>query len=381
MKLITSSLLIFTLSTGSVMAQSRTIDDALLLEYYQNQRFTDALSYIKTIYQEPVTDAKELSRLAYTSAMAGMLPDAENFYQRIYDKDSTNKSILFNIASINQRRGNVAKAEIYFKKLVLIDTVNFNAFNRLAQIARDRGDEKNELYYFQKANDLNPTDANVASDLNDLYIILKQESQAEKVLKPAITADPENVILQQGMLKLNYVQSKWPQTIYTGENLLLLGDSSINTLTKLARAYYQKKNYQCGIAVLSKIPPTQQGETSEYLLAACYKQLKDQKSAILHLNKAINLSLPANIDIYYTEMADSYETIKQYKKAQDAYQKSLLYVNKPITYYFLATLYDSELKDRSNALKYYKKFIASKPDEKQKTYIEYSQSRIIALTH
>src|SRR5689334_10713752 len=111
--------------------ETRKTDDALLLDYYQNQRFADALSYIKTIYTEPVTDNKELSRLAYTSNMARLLPEAEGYYQRIYNKDSTNQPVLYNLASINQRRGNNSKAELYLLKLVALDTVNFSAFNKL----------------------------------------------------------------------------------------------------------------------------------------------------------------------------------------------------------------------------------------------------------
>ncbi|MES2427679.1 MAG: hypothetical protein V4560_11940 [Bacteroidota bacterium] len=90
-------LLIFLSSTCLCRAQqTRGTNDALLVEYYQNQRFADALTYLKSIYTEPVTDTKELSRLAYTSAMARLLPDAEGYYQRVYAKDSTNTSVLYN---------------------------------------------------------------------------------------------------------------------------------------------------------------------------------------------------------------------------------------------------------------------------------------------
>jgi hypothetical protein len=40
--------------------QARKTDNALLLECYQNQHFTDALSYLKSVYTEPVTDEKEI---------------------------------------------------------------------------------------------------------------------------------------------------------------------------------------------------------------------------------------------------------------------------------------------------------------------------------
>ncbi|MES2375224.1 MAG: tetratricopeptide repeat protein [Bacteroidota bacterium] len=367
-------------AANSRAQDTRKTDDALLLEYYQNQRFADALSYLKTIYTEPVTDAKELSRLAYTAALAKLLPDAEGYYQRVYDRDSTNQSVLYNLASINQRRGNNNKAELYFKKLVNLDTVNFNAYNRLGQINRDKGDLKNEIYYFEKANKLNPTDPDVAVDLTEAYIIKDQDQQAEKVLAIAINADPDNIILQQTLLRLSYVQSKWKETVKTGEQLLLLGDSTSATLAKLGRAYFQTKNYVCGITILLKIPEDNQTENTAYYTAGCYKMLKDQKKAIFYFTKAITLSISTSTGTYYNEIADSYETQKAFKKAQDNYLKGLLYDEQPMTYYYLATMFDSELKNKKSALKYYKKYVAAKPDEKQKKYKDFSEARIVALS-
>jgi len=69
----------------------------------------------------------------------------------------------------------------------------------------------------------------------------------------------------------------------------------------------------------------------------------------------------------------------QLKKSVVDYQKSLFFKEDGMVYYALANLYDTELKDKKNALKYYKKYIDSKPPEKQKEYIAYVQSRITEL--
>jgi tetratricopeptide (TPR) repeat protein len=375
-----SSLLILLIAYTSA-AQTRKTDDALLLEYYQGQRFADALTYLKSVYQEPINDNKELSRLAYTAAMAGRLPDAEGFYQRVYNKDTTDQTALYNIAGINQRRGNTAKAETYYKKYVLKDSTNFSVYKQLAQISIGKADIIGQLYYLQKANKLNPTEFDVASDLSDRYVQFKQLPQAEKVLSLAIIADPENVVLLQSLLKLYAAQKKLPEIIKTGEQLLQLGDQTTSTITKLGIAYYESKNYLCGIETLLALPELLQTEITTYYTAACYKQLKDHKNAIFYFNKAVTLSISPSTDVYYSEMADSYETTGQFKKALAAYQKALQFGEKPLTYYYLANLYDFKLKDKKSALKYFKKFIAAKPDEQQKTYLAYSKSRIDALSH
>jgi len=88
-------IILFVLNLSALAQQSNKADDALLLEYYQNQRFSEAADYLKKIYPEPVIDLKVLSSIAYASQMAGRLPEAENYYQRIYEADTTNTAILF----------------------------------------------------------------------------------------------------------------------------------------------------------------------------------------------------------------------------------------------------------------------------------------------
>lgn len=382
MKSIFLSLLFFAVAIHVASAQqTRKTDEALLLDHYQNQRFIEAFTYLKGIYTEPVTDKKELANLAYTASMAGKLPEAEAFYQRILVNDTTNKAVLFNLAGINKRRGNNAKAEVYYRKIAAIDTTNFSVYDNLAQLCHDKGDITGQLYFLQKANKLNPTDGDVAADLSNLYVNLKQFAVAEKTLKQAIAADAENIVLQQSLLKLSYAQNKWPETINTGEQLLILGDSTTATIAKLGRAYYQTKNYKCGVNILTALPEIAQNETTAYLAAVCYKQMKDHKNAIVEFEHAVKLSTSANTGTYYNEMADSYETLKQFKTAKAKYEKGLLYDDSPLAYYYLANLYETKLKDRKNALKYFLKYLAGKPNaEKQKDYIAYAESRVEILS-
>src|ERR1700761_2292591 len=113
MKFILSIALLSCLITTAFAQQN----DALLLEYYQSQRYAEAADYLKKAYPEPITDTKVLGKLAYSSQMAGKLIDAEGYYQRIYIADSTNTAVLFNLGAINLRRGNNNNAEVYYKKI------------------------------------------------------------------------------------------------------------------------------------------------------------------------------------------------------------------------------------------------------------------------
>lgn len=359
--------------------QTNKPDDALLLDYYQNQRFGEAADYLKKTYAEPITTIKPLGQLAYTSNMAGRLAEAEGYYQRIYAMDSTNTPVLYSLGSLNLRRGNTTKAEAYFKQIVARDTANFMVYKQLAQISHDKNDIPSYIAYLQRANKLNPAEPDVAADLSDVYVTINFNNQAEKVLSLAIAADPENITLLKSLMKLQYAQKKWPETVNTCLKLVDNGDNSAMVLNKLGVAYYNVKNYECSIAALLSIDAMAQNETSFYYTGLAYKALKDQRMAIVYLEKAIADGISPNTAGYYGEVADSNEKLFRYKKAVTAYQKSLQFSETPMVYYALASLYDT-LKDKKSAVKYYKKYLAQKPPvEKQKNYIDYSKSRVLAL--
>jgi tetratricopeptide (TPR) repeat protein len=363
-----------------VLAQQAGANDALLLDYYQNQRFADANELLKKTYPEPVTDIKVLGKLAYTAQMAGKLPDAEGYYQRMYAIDSTSNSVLYSLGSINLRRGNNVKAERYYKILAQKDSTNFYVFKQLAKIYQDKNEFDGMIIYLQKANKLNYADADVASDLSDMYVNLKQNDQAEKVLDAAISQDPENIVLLQSLLKLGYAQKKYEVVKNTCQKLIAAGAENGLVLTKLEWAYYNLKQYECSLDAFKRIPEISQSETSYYIAALSYKEIKDQPMAIENLSKAIEAGISPNISDYYTEMADSYDVRKKYNAAIKAYEKALQFDEKPIVYYLMATMYDGSLKNKKMAVKYYKKFMGSKPTVKQQKYATYAMARVTELS-
>ena len=235
------------------------------------------------------------------------------------------------------------------------------------------------VIYLTKANNINPEEADVAADLSSQLVLMKQYAYAEKVLNKATAADPENMELLQSLINLTYEQKKWPETIETGVHLIKLGDGTYPTISRLGKAYYQLKNYTCCIETLEGLQENQQNENSYYYTAMSYKALKNYKKAVESFQLAIKDGISPSIATYYGELAGSYQENKQVKKAVMAYQKGLQFEDSPMIFYSLATLYDTDLKDKAKAVKYYKKFLSTNPSVKQQALVEYSKSRIGTL--
>ena len=379
-----TSLIVFALFLiKEVYAQDTTkVNNALLLDYYQNQRFTEAADYLKKSYPEPITDTKALSGLAYASQMAGRLPEAENYYERLLTIDSTNTAILFNLGSINVRRGNNVKAIAFYKKILLKDSVNFNVFKQMASLSQNTGNIPDAIYYLQKANKINPIEPDVAYDLTAFYLNLKLYKKADTVVGAALKADTTNLLLLFGKAQIDFRLYKFAETAVECRKLIQAGEQNSIVINMLGTSYYNLKNYQDCISTFKMMEESKTAtETSYYYTAMSFKTLKNQAMAVEYFDKAIKEAISANVNSYYNEMADSFDQLHKLKKAVDSYKKGLLYGVIPLTYYSLASLYDTELRKKALALSYYRRYLKSGPSPNERPYIEYSKRRITELSH
>ncbi|MDF2432689.1 MAG: hypothetical protein JWP44_2320 [Mucilaginibacter sp.] len=376
-------LLVLTCLTTSLSAQQRNkTDDALLLEYYQTQHFAEAADYLKKTYPEPIADIKTLSSLAYASQMAGRLPDAEAYYQRIYAADTTNTAILFNLGSINARRGDNLKAITYYKKILLRDSTNFSVYKQMAVLSQNMGNIIAAINYLQKANKINVAEPDVAYDLVNYYITLKLFAKADTVVTTALQADTSNLLLLYGKAQVVYHLKKYPETVTLCNKLIQAGNQTNLIISMLGTSFFNLRNYNNCITTFKLLEDSKTAsETSYYYTAMSYKALGNQATAVCYLDKAIKEAVSPNVGSYYSETGDSYDHMHQLKNAVKAFQKSLLYCIIPLTYYELANMYDMELKRKTLAMHYYKKYLNSDPPENQKSYINYVKRRILELDH
>jgi len=373
---------LFLISLAGVVSaqQSSKADDALLLEYYQTQHFAEAADYLKKTYPEPVTDIKILSSLAYASSMAGKLSEAIDYYQRVYATDTTNTAALFNLGSINARRGDNIKALSFYKKILLRDSTNFNVFKQIATLSQNTGNTTDAIMYYQKANKINPTEPDVAYDLTSFYINMKLYQKADTIVTIAIQADTADMLLLTGKAQIDYQLKKFPDCVILCNKLIQSGGQTSEVISMLGNSYYNLKKYNDCINALKQLEQSKTAsEISYYVMAMSYKALHNQAMAVTYFDKAIKEALSVNVNSYYGEMADCYDQMHQLKNAANAYQKSLLYGVMPLTYYSLANLYDTELKNKKLAQRYYKKYINSNPQKSQQSYIAYSKRRISEL--
>jgi tetratricopeptide (TPR) repeat protein len=371
-------LAIIIVQTLTLRAQN-TLDNDKLLELYQTQRYSEAATYLQTVYKEDTQDPKELSQLAYANLMAGKLADAEKSYLKLYAQQPTNLSTLFSLANISIRRGIDEKAKGYYEEILKLDSTNFNVYKQLASL--NKGDINTEkIKYLRKANVLNPTDADVAFSLCEIYFKMNFFSGADKVLQPALAADSTNLQLLKMKMPISMANKKYDESISTGFKLLSFGDSSTFVLNNLAKSHFLKLDYRNALKYFLIINDKSfDNEGLYYNIGLSYRGIKDYKNAAPYFEKAIKEGISTKIASYYGLLGDSYEEISKNEEANAAYKRGLLFENNGSLLYNIALVYETKLNDKKNAINYYEQYLKSINAKEQPKLIIFIKNKIAEL--
>lgn len=354
-------------------------DQEKLLEYYQAQRYAEAALYLQSIYREDTENLKELTQLAYANLMANKLPEAEKNYLKLHAQQPTSLPVLFSLANINTRRGNELAAKQYFLEIIKIDSTNFNAYRSLADLSKGELN-KNKINYLTKANQLNPSDPDVAFDLSEFFFKLGMMKKADEILDIALKADTTNLRLLKMKMPIAMGNKNYTESIQTGQTLLAYGDSSTFVLNNLGKSYFLLLDYQNALKYFLIIKDQSlDNEGLSYNIGLSYRGLKDYKSAIPYFETAVKEGISPKIATYYGLLGDSFESVNQNEQANTAYKKGLQFENNGSLLYNIALVYEIKLNDKKNAISYYEQYLKSIDPEKQPKLIIFIKNKIAEL--
>lgn len=315
-------LVLFGLSLAGYAQNATTVDKEKLFDFYQTQRYADAAQYLKGIYGEEVNDFKTLSQIGYCFLMAGNNVEAEKFYSKAYTLQPQHLPTLFSLGSINTKRGNTERAKLYYGQIVKIDSNNFNVYKLLANLYTLPKDSL-KLKYLLKANQINPLEGDVATDLAEEHSAYQQYEKAYQVLDIAIKGDSDNLVLQRAKLPIANQLKKYGEVITSGEKLLK-DAADAGVIKDVAKAYYYTKKYQKAIDLFKLLEEAaMENEATLYYTSLSYRALKDYPQAAVYTRKTIDEAISPNTSSYYSLLGLVYEENNQLTLANAAYKKGL----------------------------------------------------------
>lgn len=369
------------ISSYVVNAQSPIVlDKEKLLDYFQSQRYLEAAQYLQSVYPEDTKNPKEISQLAYAYLMAGKLAEAEKNYLKLYAEKPDDIPGLFNLTNINLRRGNNTKAKEFLTKIVALDSNNFNAYKQIGRIEKEQGDLLPMIKSLKTANRLNPTDADVAYDLSELYFKMNMFPLSLSVLEPALAVDSSNLQLLKMKMPASIGSKKYKEAILTGEKLMSYGDSSNFVLNNIAKSYFLLLNYQKALDYFLQVnKKSDDAEGLLYNISLSYRGIKDYSNAVKYLDQTIKAAISPKTSSYYGLLGDSYESLDKNDQANTAYKRGLLFDNNGSLYYNIALVYETKLNDKKNAISYYQQYLKTVNPTEQPKLIVFIKNKIEEL--
>jgi len=370
-----TSLLLCFISLSFLWGQENSNDSALF--YYQNFEFQKAISILESSGAK--MESNEIYLLGKAYQKTGQLEKAKKAYFIASQKDSNNIALRNELAKSYYQNKQYDSALLCFNHLLSIQKNNGYYWKQIGKIHTATNNYFEAISAYKSAINLNSNDLESSIELVKLLMKIELYDTAYESIITAIESYPANRTLLKLQLKLDYSMGKNKELIAVAEKLFQLEDSSILTQKLLGITHYHEKNYEDAIHFLENVLEVDtKSETLHYYLGLSYRENGNQKLAADYLEKAIDLGVSDNLGTYYTQLAVSYEEGQNFKKSIHAYKIAYKSTKNKILLYHLARNYDLFYKDKSIAIKYYEKYLASN-DSANDNYFDYTKYRIQEL--
>ncbi len=368
-RILTLLLVTFTLS-----AQGQELTEAN--ELIENFQFEKALTVLSQL-----NDSSNIHiplQSGYCYSRLGNYKSAIESYKRVLQFDSANRIALSQLGQIYSRNNQYTMAEDCYKKLIRIDSLNSYYFKQYASLAASANIDSLANVLYSKTLSLNPRDIESYSSLGNILLESEDYHQLDSIVIRALKVDSLQSSILLLKAKSELAQHKYKKVIATVNKLLEHNDTQPVYVRLLGISYFQTNDYEKVVQCMNYLLLT--GVKSDwvyYYLGASYRELNDLPKSIEAMSEAIDAGISDNIGIYYQQLAKAYEENKDYKNAIHYYQAAYEKSKTKILLYHLARSYDIYFKDKSTAIAYYKKYLAS--DDTIKLAREYSKRRLDSL--
>jgi len=313
--------------------------------------------------------------------LAGVYFDTGNYTEAVpilreYPDD---RECRIKLARIHEFNNNYVKAIEIFQELYRHDTSNILYLRHLGDNYYNLDSMAKALFFYKKRLSLNPYDQLIAYKVSRIYRKNKAYQKSIDVCKPILAKDSTNLrfLKQAGYVYHEWKKYHWASKLFS--KALNLGDSSKFVYKYLGISELGNHVFHSGRKHLLEAyeKDTNDFETC-YFLGRAFLNSPTPGRGLYYLNRADSLLQPdpSVMAALYLEKQSIYSSIDKYKSAVDCYKSAYKYTQKPEYLFYIASIYQHKLKDKSHALDHYRLFLSKLPHEKQ-TGHETSQKRIV----
>lgn len=340
-------------------ANAQQIDNQKVSGFFQEQQFEEAIAYVKPFEQADSRNIKLLGYMGYAYYMSEEDKKAKGYFEKILTLDSENISALRYLATLTANK-EFDTALILNKRLIRLQPGVSAYYRNAADAFKKLRKQDSALLYFNKAYAISPNDLKNAAALADMLVMSKSFTRADSVLEVGLALDSINSNLLRLRIKSAYDAGDYIAAINPGERMMRGEDLSSTALTQVALAYYNLKKYRDSYRVCQFLLDNGfETEAVFFYQAKAANKLKEYSKSNALLAVCLSKAISETAELYYYNLGQNYEATKQYKKAISQYDTAYFMFKSANMLYYMANIYEVNLKDIAQAKKYYTRFLAT----------------------
>ena len=285
---------------------------------------------------------------------------AEPLFLKLCQQDTLNWIYSFHLTSIYMQSGRYNDALKIYNRFLESDSSNCTYLDKtaFAYLRKDYFDEA--IMLFNKSLSIESNNVSAIKNLSYLYASTSRWDTAVAILSKGMKIDPADMDLYARRAQLYYSKNYTKRAMDDYLKILASGDTSKLYLKRVGIGYSYNLQPEKAIPYLLL---AHKGDTTDYetcsYLAQCYELSGDKINGVFYYKKAVKILMPLHIQLgrtYYL-CAIVLQNAGLFKDAIDYYNRALEIDKNINVLMVIANLYDEELNDRENAIKYYRTFL------------------------
>lgn len=334
-------------------------DKSRVMDYFQNQQFDEAISYLATAIDEDSANAGVLGYLGYAYYMTDRGTAAERCYKRILGLDSGSVSALYYLETI-VGRDDPDQALGYVVRLTSLQPSKAAWWRTKGELLRRLRQSDSAYAAFMTAYGLAPEETKNVTALAEMLIERKNFTAADSILDIALGRDSLSFPVIKTRMRSAYSAKDFAAVTPLGERVMRLNLPDVNVQSWLALSYYNLKQYPDCIRACEFL--TDAGYDVEAVLYYESRALSklaryDESNELLQI--CLKKAIEPTAEWYYHDRADNFEGKHQYKAALSHYDTAYYMFHSPLMLYNAGRVAETGLKDISLARKYYRRYLTT----------------------
>jgi len=285
---------------------------------------------------------------------------AEPLFQKLYSSDSLDWTYASYLTSIYMRYNRYDEAIAIYRKFQSNDSTNYSYLDKIGFASLKKREYRYATELYTKSLSLNDSNLIAIKNLAYIFSATKQSDTAIAILTRGINIDPSDMSLYSMRGQLYYAKNYNKRALNDYLTILASGDTTELYLKRAGIGYCN--NQQPGLAV-SFLLKAYKIDSSDYetcsYLGQSYFNKQDMSRSEYYYKRVIGILSPVykQYGLSYTLLAESQKGNGLYNDAIKSFLKAVDISGDPNLYMIVANIYDEQLHDSKNSVKYYQLFL------------------------